>query len=103
MESLISSAKALASALDSLEGSEHPSSKTIRRYLDKFDGTESELVSRFKTMIDHREGLLDSVDNGLIQICYSTDSREHERNRVQMCIEIITAKTNFVKNILAIA
>jgi len=103
MESLISSAKALADALDNLDGAEHPWSKTIRRFLNKSGGTQSELVSKFKTMIDHEDGLLDSVDNELIQICYSTDNREHEHRRVQMCIEIITAKTTFVKNILAIA
>lgn len=100
MSDLISSARALANALDNTYA-EHPSSKTIGRYLDKFNGTPSEMATKFKELINHEDGLLDSVDNELIQLCYASDEKEHEHERVQMCIALITAKTAFVKNVLA--
>jgi hypothetical protein len=54
---------------------------------------------QFKTKIDHDDGLLNSIDNELIQLCYASDDRENEHDRVQMCIELITAKTEFVKQL----
>ena len=103
MEALISSAKALADTLDISYGSEHPRSKSIRRYLDKFNGTKSDLISKFKAMIDHEDGLFDSIDNDLIQLCYAQENIEDEHDRVQMCIALITAKTAFAKNLIAVA
>jgi len=103
VEALISSARNLAKALDYSYGSEQPQSKTIRRYLNKFDGTQAEITIKFKNLIGHDDGLLNSVDNDLIQLCYASENKEHEHDRVQTCIAIITAKTIFVKNILALA
>jgi hypothetical protein len=103
MKALISSAQNLANALDVSYGSEHPQSKTIRRYLNKFNGTQAEIITKFRSLIDHDDGLLDSVDNDLIQLCYASDDKEHEHDRVQTCIALISARTTFVKNILAVA
>lgn len=101
MSALILSANTLATVLNNLNGGEDSRSKTIRRYINKFDGTPLEMAAKFKVLINHEDGLLDSVDNEIIQLCHASENREHEHERVQMCIALITAKTTFVKNVLA--
>ena len=100
MSDLVSSAEALTNALDNLDGSEHPWSKTIRRFLKKTNGDVHEITRKFRDFISHDDGLLDSIDNDLIQLCYASSNKEDEYARVQMCIELITSKTAFMKNML---
>jgi len=103
MSSLIDSATKLTVALDCASGHEHHWSKTIRRTLNKYNGTGIELADKLRGFIDHDEGLLDSIDNELIQRCYASNNSEHENDRIQMCIALINAKTAFVKNVIQVA
>ena len=102
LEQLISSAEALASALDDASGSEHHRSKEIRRFFSKHKMSHRETILKLKSMIDHDEGLLNSIDNELIQLCYPVESEEHETERVKEFIALLTSRTEFVKHLFLI-
>ena len=93
-------AESMADALDDAFGSEHPYSKKIRRFFKNHNLPHRETILKFKSMIDHDDGLLDSVDNELMQLCYPAASKEHEEQRVKEFIALLTSKTKFVKRLL---
>lgn len=103
MEALITSTKFLANTLDEVQSSEAAWSKKIRRYLERFNGTESELAAELRGFIAHEDGLLNSIDNELIQLCYASTDTSHDKSRVKMCISLISAKTDFVKQLLLLS
>lgn len=103
LEKLKESADALTLALDAASGGEHHYSKEIRRFFKNHNLPHRETVLKFKSMIDHDEGLLNSIDNQLIQLCYSGNSEEHEKTRVQEFIALLTSKTEFVKRLFLIS
>ena len=92
-------AEALASALDDASGSEHHYSKQMRRFFKNHKMPHRETILKFKSMIDHDDGLLNSIDNELIQLCYPESSKEHEDQRVQQFIALLTSKTEFIKSL----
>ena len=96
---LYESAEALASTLDKASGGEHHYSKEIRRFLERNRTTHSEVIIKFKMMIDHDDGLLNSIDNEIVQLCYASDNPKYEHARIQQCIELIAAKTKFIKQL----
>jgi len=93
-------AETMAFALDDASGSEHHYSKQIRRFFKNHNFPHRETILQFKSMIDHDEGLLDSVDKELIQLCYPTTSQEHEEQRIKEFIALLTSKTRFIKCLL---
>ena len=103
LEKLKESANALTLALDAATGGEHHFSKEIRRFFKNYNFPHRETVLKFRHMIDHDDGLLDSIDNELIQLCYPDNSEEAETLRVEQFITLLTSKTEFVKRLFLIS
>ena len=92
-------AESLASALDGAIGHEHHYSKQMRRFFNNHKIPHRETLLKFKSMIDHDDGLLNSIDNELIQLCYPATEKEDEEQRVKTFIALLTSKTEFVKSL----
>ncbi len=93
------SAESLAVSLDNASGSEHHFSKQIRRFFKNGEHSTKEIISKFKFMIDHDDGLLNSIDNELIQLCYPCDANDFEKERIKQFISLLESKTEFVKRL----
>ena len=100
LERLMESAEALAKALDELAGCEDSRSKQIRRTIKSGQAAHKDTILKLNNMIDHEDGLLNSIDNELIQLCYATGSSEGEKARVETFITLLTKKTEFVKHLI---
>ena len=100
IEKLNSKAEAFINALDDATGHEHHYSKTIRRFISKKDLSQSDLKSKFLSLIDHDEGLLNSADNELIQLCYPQANQVDEAYRIGCFTALLTAKTELTKTLL---
>ncbi|GGX66003.1 hypothetical protein GCM10011309_15380 [Litorimonas cladophorae] len=99
---LVESTEALCISLDDATGWEHHYSKQLRRFVNNNEMTHRRVISKFKSMIDHDEGLLNSIDNELIQLCFPAESKEFEEQRIKQFISLLESKTEFVKRLFLI-
>ena len=102
LNQLKASAESLTSSLDSATGYEHHYSKQTIRFFKQNEISRRDIISKFKFMINQNDGLLNSIDNELIQLCYPVESKDHEEERIKQFIDLLQSKTEFVKQLFLI-